>query len=72
MAAAPQQDRITRSAWFERKRRGIEPAVWKLASVKGAANCAACHAGAEQGRFSGRDLRQPAGLTPRQQRAWND
>lgn len=72
VAGAPPQDRITRSAWFERKHRDIEPAVWKLASVKSAANCAACHTGAEQGRFSDHDLRVPAGLTPRQQRAWND
>ncbi len=72
VAAAPPQDRITRSAWFERKHRAIEPAVWKLPGVKSAANCAACHAGAEQGRFSDHDLRLPAGLTPRQQRAWND
>ncbi len=72
VAEVPPQDRITRSAWFERKHRGIEPAVWKLPSVRGAANCAACHTGAAQGRFSDHDLRLPAGLTPRQQRAWND
>ena len=72
VAEAPPQDRITRSAWFERKHRGVEPAVWKLASVKNAAHCAACHGGAEQGRFNERELRLPAGLTPRQQRAWND
>lgn len=72
VAEAPPQDRITRSAWFERKHRGIEPAVWKLPSVKSAAHCAACHGGAEQGRFSDHDLRLPAGLTPRQQRAWID
>src|SRR3989344_5858427 len=42
----PPEDRITRSAWFERKHRKIEPAAWKLASVKSAANCAACLTGA--------------------------
>ena len=72
VAEAPPQNRITRSAWFERKHRDIEPAVWKLPGVKSAANCAACHGGAEQGRFSEHELRRPAGLTPRQQRAWND
>ncbi len=72
VAEAPPQDRITRSAWFERKHRGIEPAVWTLPSVKTPAHCAACHGSAEQGRFSDHDLRRPAGLTLRQQRAWND
>lgn len=70
--AEPPQDRITRSAWFERKHDAIEPAVWQLPSVKSAANCAACHVGAEQGRFDDDDLRMPAGLTTRQRRAWND
>ena len=68
----PPQDRITRSAWFERKHRKIDPAVWQLGSVKTAANCAACHAGAEQGRFDDDELRYPAGLDARSRRAWND
>lgn len=66
----PPQDRITRSAWFERKHRKIDPPVWKLPSVKSAANCAACHTGADQGNFN--DLRMPAGLDARSRRAWND
>ena len=36
------QDRITQSAWFERKHRDIEPAVWKRASIGSRANCMAC------------------------------
>lgn len=68
----PPQDRITRSAWFERQHRKVEPAVWKLASVKSAANCAACHTGADQGRFDDDKLRIPDGLTLRQRRAWAD
>ncbi len=68
----PPQDRITRSAWFERKHRKIDPAVWQLPSVKTAVNCAACHVGAEQGRFDDDDLRMPAGLDARSRRAWND
>lgn len=72
VAEAPPQDRITRSAWFERKHRQIEPATWKLASVKSAANCAACHGDAQQGRFSERQLRMPVGLSARQRQAWND
>lgn len=69
---APPEDRITRSARFERKHRGIEPAVWRLPSVKSPAQCAACHAGAERGEFDDDDLRLPAGLSARQRRAWND
>jgi len=68
----PPQDRITLSAWFERKHRKVEPAAWKLASVKSAANCGACHAGADQGNFDEGSLRLPAGLDARSARAWND
>jgi mono/diheme cytochrome c family protein len=69
---APPQDRITRAAWFERKHRKVEAAVWQLPSVKSAANCGACHAGADRGRFDDDDLRLPEGLTARQRRAWKD
>jgi hypothetical protein len=69
---APPEDRITRSAWFERKHRRIAPAVWQLPEVKSAANCAACHHQAEQGDFDERSLRLPAGLTPQQRRVWRD
>ena len=72
VSEAPPEDRITRSAWFERKHRKIEPSVWKLPSVKSAANCAACHTGADQGNFNEHDLRIPAGLDARARRAWND
>ena len=68
----PPQDRITRSAWFERKHRGVEPAIWKLPSVKSAANCAACHTGADKGQFDDDNLRMPAGMTLRQRWAWHD
>ena len=68
----PPEDRITRSAWFARKHRQIDAAVWKLPSVKSAAQCAACHTGAEQGRFDDNDLRMPAGLSAAQKRAWRD
>lgn len=72
VAEEPPQDRITRSAWFERKHRKVEAAVWTLPDVKSAANCAACHAGADRGRFDDDGLRLPAGLNARQRRAWND
>ena len=69
---APPQDRITRSSWFERKHRGVQPSVWKLASVKSAANCAACHTRADAGQFDDDHLRIPAGMDARQARAWRD
>lgn len=72
MTTEPPEDRITRSAWFERKHRQVEPAVWKLPSVKSAAHCAACHGGADQGDFDDDRLRMPAGLSARQQAAWRD
>ncbi|HMZ00178.1 MAG TPA: diheme cytochrome c [Burkholderiaceae bacterium] len=72
VSEAPPQDRITRSAWFERKHRRIDATVWALPSVKSAANCAACHSGADQGRYGDDDLRYPAGLSLRQRWMWRD
>ena len=72
VAEEPPQDRITRSAWFTRKHREIDPAVWRLASVRSAAQCAACHTDAERGRFDDDALRVPAGLPASQRRAWLD
>lgn len=69
---APPDDRITRSAWFERKHHELDAAVWRHASVKSAANCAACHGRAEQGRFGEQELRFPAGLPERYRRAFAD
>ena len=46
--------------------------MWRLASVKSAANCAACHTGADKGDFSEHGLKLPAGLSARQARAFND
>ena len=68
----PAQDRITRSAWFERKHRKIDTAVWTLPSVKSAANCAACHTGTDRGLYDDDQLRLPAGLSAAQRRAWQD
>ena len=72
-AEPPPDDRITRSAWFERKHRKIDsPQVWKHASVKSAANCAACHTGADRGRFNDDDLTFPKGLPERFRTAFQD
>ena len=55
----PPQDRITRSAWFQRKHDEVPAAAWKLPAVKSPANCAACHTTAEQGVFDERRVRIP-------------
>ena len=68
----PPQDRITESAWFLRKHRKLDAPVWQHASVKSAANCAACHTRAEQGRFDEDELQFPRGLDARYRRAFQD
>jgi hypothetical protein len=55
----PPQDRITRSAWFERKHRDVGAATFKRASVKSPANCTACHRDAAQGDFEEDRVRIP-------------
>jgi hypothetical protein len=55
----PPKDRITQSNWFVRKHHEVAPAVFQRASIKGAANCMACHAGADQGNFSEHNVRIP-------------
>ncbi|WP_193466542.1 diheme cytochrome c [Roseateles puraquae] len=69
---APPEDRITRTARFGRKHRQIEPATWRLPSVRSAANCMACHTGADNGQYSEHALRMPEGLSARQRAAWDD
>lgn len=58
-APPPPDDRITQSSWFVRKHREVTPATWKLPAVRSAANCAACHAGADKGTFDEHAVRIP-------------
>jgi nitrate/TMAO reductase-like tetraheme cytochrome c subunit len=51
--------RITETDWFRREHREVPEATWKGAAVKGPANCAACHTGAENGDYSERGIRVP-------------
>lgn len=51
--------RITETAWFMHEHDEVPPASWKHATVKSAANCVACHSGAEQGDFRKRNIRIP-------------
>jgi len=57
--AEPQEDRITKAAWFVREHRKIEAEVWLRPSIKSAANCAACHTTAEQGNYNDNFVRIP-------------
>lgn len=68
----PPQDRITRSSWFAREHRHIPAAAWAHRSVGSASNCAACHTGADQGRFSEHSLRVPPGLERIVGSEWED
>jgi hypothetical protein len=55
----PPHDRITRTAWFDRKHREVPTGTWKLVAVKSAANCGACHTQADNGDFNERNIRTP-------------
>lgn len=51
--------RITATRWFTREHDDVSRAVWSRKSVGSAANCAACHQKAEQGRFDEHTVRIP-------------
>jgi hypothetical protein len=53
--------RISETAWFQRQHDSheIRPEVWKRASIKSPANCAACHPGAAKGDFEEDRIRIP-------------
>ena len=51
--------RITEAAWFRREHDEVPAAAWRRPSIRSAANCAACHRGAEQGDFRERNIRIP-------------
>ncbi|MBK1689590.1 diheme cytochrome c [Rubrivivax gelatinosus] len=57
--STPPEDRITRSAWFERKHDELRASVWQRKAVGSPANCAACHPRAEQGDFEEHDVKIP-------------
>ena len=51
--------RITENAYFVREHREVSPGDWKLPKVGSPANCNACHSDAEEGNFSGRNVKIP-------------
>lgn len=56
--------RLTRAPWFVREHREVPTPLWRSPAVKSAANCAACHRGAERGVFSEHDVRLPRASPP--------
>lgn len=56
--AAP-EPRVTGTAWFTREHAEVPEAAWKDPRVKRAANCAACHRGAEDGRYAEAEIAIP-------------
>jgi nitrate/TMAO reductase-like tetraheme cytochrome c subunit len=51
--------RISETPWFSRKHDEVAASTWKNPKVKTAANCTACHAGAEHGEFDEHAVRIP-------------
>jgi nitrate/TMAO reductase-like tetraheme cytochrome c subunit len=51
--------RVSETAWFLREHRKVDAATWKSPAVKSAANCAACHTGADNGDYRERGIRMP-------------
>jgi hypothetical protein len=51
--------RITETRWFVREHDEVSDRTWKNPKVKSAANCAACHTGAEKGNYGEHDIRIP-------------
>jgi hypothetical protein len=58
---APPEDRITRSAWFVRKHRGVPAETWTRTAVGRPSNCAACHRDAARGQFDETSISIPNG-----------
>lgn len=59
--AAAALPRITRSSWFVHEHDEISAATFKSPAVRSAANCSACHTGADRGDFDEHSIRMPQG-----------
>jgi len=57
--AGGKEPRITKTAWFVRKHDEVPARVWRDQRVKSAANCAACHPGADKGGYGEREINMP-------------
>jgi len=63
-AQRPPEDRITRSAWFQREHDEVDPAVWQRPGSPQAAGvspsqCDACHTRAAEGSYREHEIRIP-------------
>lgn len=57
--SAPSSLRITETRWFLHEHDEITSKQWRKPKVKSAANCGACHEGAQTGRFSEESVHIP-------------
>jgi len=51
--------RVSETPWFRRKHDEVAASAWKNPAVRSAANCTACHSGAERGDFDEHAVRIP-------------
>lgn len=51
--------RITETRWFRSEHDDFSAAKWKSPAIGSAANCGACHPGADKGSFRERDIKVP-------------
>ena len=51
--------RITTTPWFVKEHRKVRATDWTSTAVKSAANCGACHLGADRGNFDEHAVRIP-------------
>lgn len=61
-ASIPEKEsplRISQTFYFKRKHHELEPSVYQRSKIGSAANCKACHPGAEQGDFEEERVRIP-------------
>jgi cytochrome c553 len=56
---AAAEPRITRSSWFLREHDEVPQQAWKDPRVNTAANCSACHGGADKGRYAEAEIAIP-------------
>lgn len=56
---SPASLRITETSWFLHEHDEVAAASWKHPAVRSPANCAACHATADQGDFRKRNIHVP-------------
>lgn len=53
------EPRLTTTAWFKHEHREVPAKAWQDNRIKNPANCAACHKGADQGRYGEREIDIP-------------